>query len=96
MYSDDIFALTIDICHSKSIIGYAGDENPKYFTDSAVGHVMGDAHNSQINQNNDMGLESTHNAKYIFGEHLSANLKNLEVDSLLEKGVCRYLGLFLP
>jgi len=48
MYSDDIFALTIDIGHSKSVIGYAGDETPKYYTDAVVGHLTADSHGNSL------------------------------------------------
>ena len=54
MYSDDIFALTIDIGHSKSVIGYAGDETPKYFTDSVVGHVTADSHKANLPSGREM------------------------------------------
>ena len=91
MYSDDIFALTIDIGHSKSVIGYAGDETPKYYTDSTVGYVVGDSHNSTLNTaGGDMGLENSNKPKYVFGEHIAASLKNVEIDSLLENGNCKY------
>lgn len=91
MYSDDIFALAIDIGHSKSVIGYAGDETPKYYTDSTVGHVISNSHQTTLHQNGDMGLESGSGmpSKYVFGEHIAANLKNVEIDSLLENGVCK-------
>lgn len=90
MYSDDIFALTIDLGHSKSVIGYAGDETPKYYTDSTVGHVIADSHDTSLNQSGEMGMENTGASKYVFGEHIAANLKNVEIDSLLENGACKY------
>jgi hypothetical protein len=41
-----------------------------------------------------MGLENASQSKYVFGEHLNANLKNVEIDSLLENGACKYSLVF--
>jgi actin-related protein len=89
MYSDDIFSLIIDIGHSKSVIGYAGDETPKYYTNSVVGHLTADSHQTTSNSTSDITDESAHHS-CIFGEQISGNLKNVEIDNILENGACRY------
>lgn len=82
MYSDDIFALTIDIGHSKSVIGYAGDETPKYFTDSVVGHLTANSHPTSLLQDGQM-VDENSGSNLVFGEQIAANLRNLEVDNIL-------------
>jgi len=88
MYSDDIFALTIDIGHSKSVIGYAGDETPKYYTDSVVGHATADTHPTKISFSSEMADDSAQST-CIFGEQIAANLKNMEIDNILENSGCK-------
>lgn len=88
MYSDDIFALTIDIGHSKSVIGYAGDETPKYYTDSVVGHITSETHPTTLFSNSEMAEDSAEN-RCVFGEQIAANLKNVEISNILDNGTCR-------
>ena len=88
MYSDDIFALTIDVGHSKSVIGYAGDETPKYCTDSVMGKITSNPHPVALPSGSEMAEESGHSG-YVFGEQIAANLKNVEIYNILENGGCK-------
>lgn len=85
MFCDDIYALSIDFGHTKSVIGYVGDETPKYYTDSVVGHLQEpEPVGSEAMQEEESGEN-----RYCFGEELPAHLTNMEVDNILEQGTCK-------
>lgn len=85
MFCDDIFALAIDIGHTKSVIGYVGDEAPKYFTHSVVGHLQ-----EPEQGNGGMQIEEDSTNRYCFGEDFPVHLTNIEVDNILEQGTCKF------
>lgn len=86
MYCDDILGLTIDFGHTKSVIGYIGDEAPKYYTHSTVGHIQ------ELGSGNEGGMqiEEDSSNKYCFGEDIPVHLQNIEIDTILEQGTCKF------
>lgn len=84
MFCDDIFALSIDFGHTKSVIGYVGDEVPKYFTHSVVGHLQ-----ETGSTNGAMEIEEDSSNRFCFGEDLSVHTTNMDVDNILEQGTCK-------
>ena len=91
MFCDDIFAVSMDFNHSKSVIGYIGDESPKYYTHSNIGYIM-DASAYPGTAPNPEGMqiegEGGENPAHLFGESMLSNIKGTEVDSILENGNC--------
>lgn len=72
MFCDDILAMSVDIGHGKSVIGYVGDECPRYFTQTQAGKFTDDS----ISRTNETG-------PYIFGENLKYRYQGIQTAPLL-------------